>query len=124
MCLAACVATLKVMEEPGFMEHTKKMGKVMTELHSQMKEKHKCVGDARSTGLFGALELVKNKKTKEPLANEMLEFSAFLKSKHLFHFAFGHLLHTNPPLIINEQQLRESFAIIDEGLTLIDKKLE
>jgi 4-aminobutyrate aminotransferase-like enzyme len=35
------------MEEPGFMEHVKKMGLVMRELHLQMKEKHKCVGDVR-----------------------------------------------------------------------------
>jgi len=124
MCLAACVATLKVMEEPGFMEHTIKMGKVMEKLHLKMKERHKCVGDVRSIGLFGALELVKNRITKEPLENEMLPLSAYLKSKHLFHFCWQNLLHTNPPLIINEQQLTDAFTVIDEGLSVVDKLIE
>jgi len=125
MCLAAAVATIQVMEEKGFMENVKTMGKLMTKLHADMKQKHPCVGDVRSIGLFGALELVKNRKSKEPFsAAEMLELSNFLKSKFLFHFTWGNLLHTNPPLIINETQLKESFSIIDESLSILDKKVE
>jgi hypothetical protein len=41
----------------------------------------------------------------------------------LFHFIYQNLLHTNPPLIISEEQLRDSFKIIDEGLTLVDKSM-
>lgn len=124
MCLAAAVATLKVMEEPGFMEHVQKMGLVMTELHLKMKEKHKCVGDVRSIGLFGAVELVKSRKTKEMLVDEMLQLGAFLKSKHMFHFIWQNILLTIPPLIVSEQELRDAFVTIDEGLTLVDKLVE
>jgi len=128
MLLAASVANLKVMEEENIVGNSKKMGTVMKQLHEEMKRKHVCVGEARSIGLFGVLELVKNRKTKEPLApygfglpsEAMTKLGNFLKEKGLFHFAYQHMLHTNPPLCINEQELKEGFAIIDEGLKLVD----
>jgi hypothetical protein len=39
----------------------------------------------------------------------------------MFVFFAGHLLHTNPPLIINEEQLRESFKHIDKALEIADE---
>lgn len=52
------------------------------------------------------IELVKDRKTKEPCVDEITEMSNFMKSKHLFHFAYTNMLHTNPPLIIQEDELR------------------
>jgi len=125
MCLAASVATLKVMEEEDVVGNSKRMGKVLSELHANMKNKHKSVGDARSLGLFGCLELVKNRKSKEPLTlPQMAKVNANLRENHIIVFCSGNLLHTNPPLIINEQQLRETFVHIDKALDVADSFCE
>ena len=79
--------------------------------------------------LFGALELVKHRGTKEPFtpfgpyqtSEPLQKMSAFMKEQGLFHFLSGHILHTNPPLCITEQQLHEGLDIIDKGLDIADQ---
>ena len=99
---------------------------VLRELHGMMMEKHPSVGDVRSIGLFGVLELVKNRRTKEPMAPfnstspEMQRLGAYLKEKGMFAFINWNNLFTNPPLCITEQQLREAFTVIDKALEITD----
>ena len=126
MCLSAAVATLKVLEEEKLVDNAKAMGKVMTKLHQDLKNKHPSVGDVRSIGLFGGIELVKDRKSKEPLvpfngSNPiMAKTLAYLKEHGLYCFAWNNILFTVPPLCINEAQLKENFAIIDEALKIAD----
>ena len=127
MSLAAAVATLKVLEDDDLIGNAQRMGKVMAELHQGLKAKHPSVGDVRSIGLFGVLELVKNRKTREPLAPfngtspEMARLGAFFKEEGLAAFIHWNNVFTNPPLIINEEQLREAFDIVDRGLEITDQ---
>lgn len=113
MCLAAAVATLRVLEDEKVVEHAKEMGKVMTKLGMQLKERHPSVGDWRSIGLFGGMELVKNRKTKEPLVPfntvnpAMSKLIAACKGKGMFVFNFYSVVFACPPLTITEQQLNE-----------------
>lgn len=126
MSLAAAEACLQVMIDDDTMNHVQRMGRVMSSLHAQMKEKHPSVGDVRSIGLFGVLELVRNRQTKEPMAPfngsspEMQKLVGFLREQGMYAFAHWNMLHTNPPLCITEEQLRESFAIIDRALEITD----
>ncbi len=126
MSLAAAEACLQVMIDEDMIGHAKRMGRVLSELHQEMKRKHPSVGDVRSIGLFGVLELVKNRATKEPMApfngtsTEMQKLGAFLRQEGMYAFINWNNLFTNPPLCITEQQLRESFAIIDRALEIID----
>ena len=126
MSLAAAEACILAMQEDKTMEHTQRMGRVLSELHQQMKAKHRSVGDVRSIGLFGVLELVRNRKTKEPMAPfngtspEMQKLGGFLREQGMYAFVNWNNLFTNPPLCITEQQLRESFAIIDRALDITD----
>lgn len=127
MCLAAGVATLKVMEDERIVEAAKETGVHMRALLERMKERHVCVGDVRSIGLFGGMELVKNRRSKEsivpPLAATcpaLQEYMAFVRSKGVFMFNAGNILHTNPPLIITKEQLDEAFEVVDQGLHIID----
>jgi taurine--2-oxoglutarate transaminase len=88
------------------------------------------VGDVRSIGLFGCVELVKDRKTREPMAPytgggpEMTRLGAFLKEKGVYAFTWRNLLHTNPPLIVTEAQLREVFEIINEALAITDEAVK
>jgi taurine--2-oxoglutarate transaminase len=126
MSLAAAEACLQVMIDDDMVAHTQKMGQVMAKLHAEMKAKHPSVGDVRSIGLFGVLELVRNRETKEPLAPfngtspEMQRIGAFLREQGMYVFANWNNLFTNPPLCITEDQLHASFAIIDRALEITD----
>jgi taurine--2-oxoglutarate transaminase len=126
MSLAAAEACLQVMIDDDMVGHTLKMGRVLSELHQEMKRKHRSVGDVRSIGLFGVLELVRNRETKEPMAPfngtspEMQRLGAFLREQGMYAFINWNNLFTNPPLCITEEQLRESFKTIDKALEITD----
>ena len=78
-------------------------------------------------GLFGCLELVKNRKTKEPMAPyvggspEMAKLGAYLKDNGVYNFTWSNMLHTNPPLTVTESELREVFEIINKALAITDQ---
>jgi taurine--2-oxoglutarate transaminase len=126
MCLAAAVATLRVMKQDDIVGNARRMGAVMAKLLADLAARHPSVGDVRSIGLFGCIELVKNRKTKEPMAPyggtspEMQKLSAHLKEQGVFNFTWYNMLHTNPPLVVTEQELREVFAQIDQALEITD----
>lgn len=127
MCLAAAVANMRVLKDDDLVGNSKRMGKVMGELMEDLKAEHKSVGDVRNIGLFGVLEFVRNRKTKEPMAPytgggpEMTKLAAFLKEKGVYAFIWRNMLHTNPPLCITAAELREVFEIINEGLAIADE---
>jgi taurine--2-oxoglutarate transaminase len=127
MGCAAALATIRVYEEDGLIENAKKMGAIMTQLGSELQAKHPSVGAVRSIGLFGIVELIRNRKTRQPMApfngtsDEMAALGRFFREQGLYTFVRWNAFFTNPPLCINEQQLREAFAIIDRGLDITDK---
>ena len=130
MCLAAAKATLEVLERDDLVGNSKRMGNIMAGHLSALKEKHPCVGDVRSLGLFGAIELVKNRVTKEPLApynsssEPMNKLSGCFRENGLSTFIHWHKVFTTPPLIITEKELADAFAIIDKGLEITDQYVE
>ena len=124
---AAALATIRAYEEDGLIENAKKMGQVMKKLLSEMESRHPCVGAVRSIGLFGLVELVRNRKTHEPMApfngtsQEMAALGRFFREQGLYTFVRWNTFFTNPPLCISEMEMREAFAIIDRGLEAMDK---
>lgn len=125
MCLAAAIETIKVMEDEDIVGNAKRMGVVMGGLLDDLKAEHPSVGDVRSIGLFGTIELVTNRETKTPMpASEVGKAGAYLKEHGLYHFTPGNLIFTNPPLIINEQQLKTAFNVINEALAITDKAVQ
>jgi taurine---2-oxoglutarate transaminase len=127
MGCAAALATIRVYEEDHLIENARKMGIVMKQLLADLQAKHPSVGAVRSIGLFGIVELIRNRKTRQPMApfngtsEEMVALGRFFREQGLYTFVRWHTFFTNPPLCINEQQLREAFAIIDRGLEITDK---
>jgi taurine--2-oxoglutarate transaminase len=116
-----------VYEDDKLLDNAKKMGAVMTQLMADLGRKHPSVGAARSIGLFGLVELVRDKAKKVPLApfngtsEEMAALGKFFRQEGLYTFVRWNTFFTNPPLCITEDQLREAFAIIDRGLDLTDR---
>jgi taurine--2-oxoglutarate transaminase len=127
LACAAALATLQVYEEDKLIENARKMGVVMRQLLDELARKHPSVGAARSIGLFGLVELVRDRAKKTPLAPfngtspEMAALSKFFRDEGLYTFVRWNTFFTNPPLCITEAQLREAFAIIDRGLETTDR---
>ena len=127
MGCAAALATIRVYEEDGLIENAKKMGAILKELGAELQARHPSVGAVRSIGLFGIVELVRSRKTRQPMApfngtsEEMVALGRFFREQGLYTFVRWNTFFTNPPLCINEQQMREAFEIIDRGLLIADK---
>src|SRR5580765_2563858 len=127
LACAAALATIKVYEDDKLLDNAERMGTVMTQLMADLGKKHPSVGAARSIGLFGLVELVRDKAKKVPMApfngtsEEMAALGKFFRQEGLYTFVRWNTFFTNPPLCINEEQMREAFAIIDRGLEITDK---
>jgi taurine--2-oxoglutarate transaminase len=105
------------------------MGEVLARHHRKLQERHPCVGAVRSIGLFGALELVRNRKTLEPMAPfngtapEMKAIGQALMDAGMHTFIRWNTIMTNPPLCITEAELDEGFEILDGALEIGDRAL-
>ena len=126
VCCAAACATLEVYKEQNLIENAFAMGKILKAELEKIKNRHACVGDARSIGLFGCLELVKNRNTKEPIDPKQYgkEISKRFMTRGLY-CPVGSMqpimcIEIVPPLTINEDQLREGLEIIDDVLGYAD----
>ena len=129
VCLAAAIATIRVMQEDRLVERAAETGRTFARLLRELGETHVCIGDVRSIGLFGAVELVRDRSTRQPLtpfnasSPEMEALRKRLLERGLFVYTHWHTLLLLPPLIISPEQLAEGFAIIDEALADTDQSI-
>jgi Adenosylmethionine-8-amino-7-oxononanoate aminotransferase len=124
---AAALGAIQAYEEDDMVGNSQRMGMVLAKHHLRLQERHPCVGAVRSIGLFGALELVRNRQTLEPLAPfngtspEMKAIGQALLDAGLFTFIRWNTIMTNPPLCITEEELDEGFGILDAALEIGDR---
>ncbi len=103
------------------------MGRVFARRLRELGEAHPSVGDVRSIGLFGAIELVRDRRTREPMAPfnasspEMDALRQYLLEHGVFAYTHWHTLLLLPPLIITEDQLAEGFEVINQALEITDR---
>ena len=109
--------------------HVQKVGKHLGEVLENLKAKHKSVGDVRYIGLFGGVELVKDRATHEPLvpwgqdpAGVMGAIVKELKARGFVTYSHENVIIVAPPLIITEAQIDEELAKLDEVLPIVDEK--
>jgi taurine---2-oxoglutarate transaminase len=125
--LAAAVANIQVLKEDKIVERVAGMGPVLKRMLTDLGESHPSVGEVRNIGLFGILELVKNRETKEPMAPwnssspEMSALRRFCLDSGLFLYTHWHTVLIIPPLIITEAQLQEGVEVLDRALEITDK---
>ena len=127
LACAAALATIAVYEEDKLLDNAQQMGNMMRGLLEDLERRHPSVGATRSIGLFGIVELIRDRKTREPLApyngtsSEMQELGKYFRQEGLYTFVRYNTFFTNPPLCITEAELREAFGIIDRGLDITDR---
>lgn len=130
LACATGVATVKVYEEEKLIENAAAMGEILKTRLNELKEKHPSIGDVRSIGLFAAIELVKDRETKEPLApwngpdpGIIGQINKCLREKGVYIYLRWNYMFIAPPIAINEEELKFGLDVIDECLDLADKTL-
>ena len=129
---ATALELIPIYQEDNLIKNSEILGKYLLEKSFELKDKHPCVGDVRGLGLFVGLELVKNKKTKEPLTavdakirpgmNPKLEVAKKLGELGMMAMAANpvNVIAMAPPLIITKDEIDEGVAIMDEALKVAD----
>lgn len=127
---AAALETLKVYEEEGLIDNAAAMGKYVDQKVAELAAMHPCIGDWRNTGLLGCMELVKNRKTKEPMAPfnakpdqmaVMNQVAGKLRELGMYTFVRWNYVFIAPPLCITKSEIDEGIAIISEALKIADQ---
>ena len=130
LACATAVESIHIFEEEDIVGRARRLGAdvIRPEL-AAMAERHPSVGEVRGLGCFFAIELVRDKRTREPLvpfnatgadAAPMVEFAAACKAGGVWPFVHFNRTHVAPPLIISEADLRTGLAAIDEALSVAD----
>ena len=128
---AAAVASINIFKEEKIVEHARMLGTdIIGPALEKIKAKHPSVGDVRGLGVFWAIELVKNRETREPLvpfnaagadAKPMMDLAAACKERNLWPFTHFNRMHVVPPCNTPVEDIKTGLAIIDEVLDLADK---
>jgi taurine--2-oxoglutarate transaminase len=126
LSLAAAIAVIQVMQSDHLVERARSMGNVLSDMLAELAGRHPSIGETRSIGLFGILELVRNRQTREPLtpynktSPEMVAFKDYMLAHGVFLYTHWHTVLLIPPLIITEEQLAEGFSVLDKALEITD----
>ena len=131
LACAAAVASINIFKEEKIVEHARMLGKdVIGPALEKMKAKHPSVGDVRGLGVFWAIELVKNRETREPYvpfnasgpdAKPMMDLIVACKERNLWPFTHFNRIHVVPPCNTPVEDVKTGLAIIDEVLDIADK---
>ncbi|MEM4581827.1 MAG: aspartate aminotransferase family protein, partial [Candidatus Korarchaeum sp.] len=125
----ACAVALKVIEimrRERIPERAERLGQVVRKRLSEMGEKYGLIGDVRGLGVMQAIELVKDRKTKEPAADETMKVINKAREKGLLLLRAGiylNVIRLHPPLTIEEENLMKGLDILEESLREVEREV-
>jgi len=132
MACAGGLGAIKAYEDDNLIDQSRERGKYLKNQLSELESKHPSIGDVRGIGMFCGIELVKNRKTKEPFGTryDKLERGANMIGKvsnrcwELGAHVIGiiNTLIIAPPLIATEEEIDEGVEILDEALSVADEE--
>ncbi|AUS79529.1 aspartate aminotransferase family protein [Actinoalloteichus sp. AHMU CJ021] len=130
LACAAGVASIQVFEETDLLRRVRRLGSEVVEpALRELAERHPSVGHVRGRGLFWAVELVRDRDTREPLvpfnasgadAAPMNQLAAAMRANGVWPFVNMNRLHLAPPLVISEEELALGLKALDEALAVTD----
>ncbi|HRD13625.1 MAG TPA: aspartate aminotransferase family protein [Mycobacterium sp.] len=127
LACAAAVATINVMEDEGMVANADRIGaEVLGPGLHELAKRHPSVGEVRGLGVFWAIELVADRKTREPLAPyggsspAMNAVISACKSGGLLPFANFNRIHAVPACNITDAEVAEGLAMLDKALDVAD----
>ncbi|MEJ3655300.1 aspartate aminotransferase family protein [Actinomycetes bacterium KLBMP 9759] len=130
LACATAVASMRVFRDEGVLEHARRLGEdvIGPELRA-LAQRHPSVGEVRGLGVMWALELVRDRATREPLvpfnasgaaAEPMARFGAACKERGLWPFLHFNRTHVVPPCTTSADEIREGVAVLDAALDVAD----
>lgn len=126
--MVAALAAIEVIEEEKLIENCKKMGELFTERLLELKKKYAFIGDVRGPGLMIAIEMVKNKETKEPstdippfFIDEGLKRGVIFGESKYLHL--GNVVKIKPPLVIDENQVDQVMEVFESICKAVPKEM-
>lgn len=121
---AAALAVLDIIEEENLVNRAAEIGARMMTVFNSWKEKYELVGDVRGIGAMTAIELVKDRETKEPATEEVKAIMKETHSKGVITISAGiysNVLRFLPPLVITDEQLEEGLTILEAAIAKLSK---
>lgn len=132
LACASAVASMRIFERDGVVEHARALGEdVIGPGLREIAQRHPSVGEVRGLGVMWAVELVRDRETREPLvpfnasgdaASPMSEVAAACKAAGLWPMVAGNRVHVVPPCTTTADEVREGLAILDEALAVADAR--
>jgi 4-aminobutyrate aminotransferase len=118
---AGAMATIECLEEENLLANAENMGNYAMNRMRDMMQRHKIVGAVRGLGLLMGMELVKDRQTKKPAAEEAerVMYSALGKGLS-FKVTMGSIITLTPPLTITKQEMDRALDILDECLEEVE----
>src|SRR5438105_13199891 len=125
LACASAVASIEAFREEGIVENAAAMGPVFEEELGRLAERHPSVGDVRGLGCFWALELVRNRETREPLVpfnaagEDFAPVARIAKAaleRGLYLMTHWNVIMICPPLVITRDEIEEGVSILDDAL--------
>ncbi len=123
LAATAGLAAVQTILEEALVDNAARVGTVMLAELRRMQERHRCIGDVRGRGLLIGVELVADRITKQPLAKPVTTalFQECL-ARGLIAMCYGPVIRINPPLVITEAEALQGLAILDEALTVVERR--
>lgn len=124
--LAAAIANIQVIRQEKLVEKSVESGGELARRLVEIQGRHPSVGEVRAIGLFAALELVRNRETRQPMAEfnqtspEMTRLRQYLLEHGVFLFVHWNTVLIIPPLIITCEQIEEGLAVLERALEITD----
>jgi 4-aminobutyrate aminotransferase/(S)-3-amino-2-methylpropionate transaminase len=116
---AAAIGVMEIMKRDNIPGRASRLGSLMWKRLQEMGKKHELIGDIRGKGMMLAIELVKDKRTKEPAIEEAKKILEAGRSRGLLLLKaglYGNVVRFHPPLTIEEELLSKGLDIVDELL--------
>ncbi len=130
LACASAVASINIFKEEGIVEHARMLGTdVIGPALDKLQANHPSIGDVRGLGVFWAIELVRNRETREPLvpfnatgadAKPMNDIAAACKAKGVWPFTHFNRVHVVPPCTTSVADVEHGIAVLDEALEIAD----
>lgn len=121
---AAALATIEVMEEMDIPRHVAEVGAHLRAGLERLWEKYPIIGEVRGMGLMQGLELVKDRKTKEPAPDAVNMLFEATKARGLLigkGGAYGNVVRISPPLTATKDHVEEALAILDAAFSEVQE---
>uniref|UniRef100_A0A7E4V4M5 Alanine--glyoxylate aminotransferase 2-like n=1 Tax=Panagrellus redivivus TaxID=6233 RepID=A0A7E4V4M5_PANRE len=123
---AAVLGVMKVIREERLLDHSKQMGILFEKELNNLQSKHECIGDVRGVGMFWGLDLVTDRKSRQPATELALALIMKLRQEHNILLnadgPYCNILKYKPPLCFNEEDLKLSITALDTALSELETK--